>query len=132
MKKIIITISAFLLLSVLSFSQISMASVWDKETVISPPVGVDVLPGAGFETEDIKEYSIFSKIIPFVIDYAVKAAIALSVIMLIYGGYQFMTSYGATEKQDNARRTIIYAVIGLIVALTAYGIIAIITSIRLA
>jgi hypothetical protein len=132
MKKIAIKISAFLFLFMLFTSQVSFASVWDKETVISPPVGVDVLPGAGFETEDIKEYSIFSKIIPFVIDYAVKAAIALSVIMLIFGGYQFMTAYGATEKQDNARRTITYAIIGLVIALTAYGIIAIITSIKLA
>ena len=130
MKKFAIKISAFLFLFMFFTSQVSFASVWDKETVISPPVGVEVLPGPG-DAENIKEYTIFSKIIPFVIDYAVKVAIALSVIMIIFGGYQFMTSYGATERQDSARRTLTYAAIGLIVSLTAYGIIAIITSIQL-
>ncbi len=132
MKKFIVTISAFLFLFLFGFSQFCSASVWDKETVISPPVGVDVLPGAGFETEDIKEYSIFSKIIPFAIDYAVKGAMALSVMVLIFGGYQFMTAYGAPEKYELARKTVTYAIIGLIISLTAYGIIAIITSIKLA
>ncbi len=131
MKKFIVTISAFLFLFLFGFSQFCSASVWDKETVISPPVGVDVLPSPDVVT-NIKEYSIFSKIIPFAIDYAVKGAMALSVMVLIFGGYQFMTAYGAPEKYELARKTVTYAIIGLIISLTAYGIIAIITSIKLA
>jgi hypothetical protein len=107
------------------------SSIWDKGTVISPPVGTDVLPGGNLSAENIKEHAIFSKVIPFLIDYAIRIAIALSVIVLIFGGYQYMTAYGATEKQDNARKTVTYAAIGLIVSLTAYAIIAIITSIQL-
>jgi hypothetical protein len=111
--------------------QNSFASVWDDESIISPPVGSEVLPGGSFEAGDIKGSIIFAKVIPFVIDYAIKAAIVLSVIVLIIGGYRYMTAYGATEKHDAARKTITYAAIGLIISLTAYAIIAIITSIQL-
>ena len=120
------------LLVLVCTSQIaSTASIWDKETIISPPVGTEILPGGSLAAEDIKEHAVFSKVIPFVISYAIRIAIALSVIVLIFGGYQYMTAYGATEKQDTARKTITYAAIGLILSLTAYAIIAIITSIRL-
>jgi len=124
---------ALLTITMLFFGsqQVSAASVWDDESIISPPVGSEVLPGGSFEAGDIKGSIIFAKVIPFVIDYAIKAAIVLSVIVLIIGGYRYMTAYGATEKHDAARKTITYAGIGLIISLTAYAIIAIITSIQL-
>lgn len=112
-------------------AQQANASVWDDESIISPPVGSEVLPGGSFQAEDIKSSIIFARVIPFVIDYVIRAAIVLSVIILIVGGYRYMTSYGATEKQDAARKTLTYAGIGLILSLTAYTIIAIITSIQL-
>ncbi|MBU0577252.1 pilin [Patescibacteria group bacterium] len=116
---------------------LAMALLWfcgaraDDDTLISEPIGGSALPGGGLHAEDIKSSFIFSKMLPFVIDYALKAAIALSVIVLIWAGYQFMTAFGETEKQDTARKTITYALVGLILAITAYGIVQIITSVRL-
>jgi hypothetical protein len=107
------------------------ASIWSKETIISPPVGTEILPGGSLTAGDIKEQAIFSKVIPFAIDYAIRIAIVLSVIVLIFGGYQFITAYGDTAKHDIARKTITYATVGLVISLTAYAIIAIITSIQL-
>ena len=49
----------------------------------------------------------------------------------IFGGYLYITAYGDTEKHERAMRTLTYAIIGLILALTAYGIVAIVTSIQL-
>jgi hypothetical protein len=107
-------------------------TVGEKEAVISPPVGKDILPGGNIPAgDDIKESIIFSKIIPFIITYAIRLAIALSVIALIIGGYQFITAYGDTEKHQTARKTITYALIGLVISITAYAIVAIITSVQL-
>lgn len=47
----------------------------------------------------------------------------VAVIMIIYGGFQFLTSAGDSSKAGKARSTILYALIGLIVAALAYAII---------
>ncbi len=43
----------------------------------------------------------------------------LSVIIVVVGGIQFMASGGNPEQTNKAKNTILYAVIGLAVALTA-------------
>jgi hypothetical protein len=48
---------------------------------------------------------------------------ASSVIMIIYGAIRFITSAGNPEKVKAAKNTIMYAVIGLAVALLAWAIV---------
>ncbi len=47
----------------------------------------------------------------------------LSVIMIILGGIRYVISQGDSTQITNAKNTILYAVIGLIVALLAYAIV---------
>lgn len=47
----------------------------------------------------------------------------LAVIMIIVGGFRYVTSGGDSNKLTSAKNTILYAVIGLIVALFAYAIV---------
>lgn len=47
----------------------------------------------------------------------------LSVIMIIFGGIKYATSAGDSGKVTSAKNTIMYAVIGLIVAIFAYAIV---------
>ncbi|MDR1032908.1 MAG: pilin [Candidatus Nomurabacteria bacterium] len=48
---------------------------------------------------------------------------ALSVIMLIYGGLRYIISGGDSKKVTDAKNTIMYAIIGLIIAVLSYAII---------
>lgn len=48
---------------------------------------------------------------------------ALSVIMLIYGGIRYTISRGDSGEVNNAKNTILYAIVGLIVAILAYAIV---------
>lgn len=48
---------------------------------------------------------------------------AISVIMLVYGGIQYTLSSGDSGKVTNAKNTILYAVVGLIVAILSYAIV---------
>jgi len=48
---------------------------------------------------------------------------AVSVLMLIYGGIRYTISGGDTAAVTNAKNTILYAVIGIVVALLAYAIV---------
>lgn len=118
-------IIAFLLINIpLVFAQ------QPSETKITKPVGSDVLPGGQVLETDIEASAIFSKIIPFVIKYAIRLAIVLAVIALIIGGYQFMTAYGDSEKRQTAQKTLTWAIVGLILAITAFGIVNIISTIQ--
>lgn len=47
----------------------------------------------------------------------------IAVIMLIIGGIMYAISGGDSSKVTNAKNTILYAVIGLIIAIFAYAII---------
>lgn len=47
----------------------------------------------------------------------------VAVIMIIMGGISFMTSQGDAGKVSKARNTILYGVVGLIVALLAFAIV---------
>ena len=48
---------------------------------------------------------------------------ALSVIMLIWGGIRYVLSGGDSGAVSSAKKTILYAVVGLIVAILAYAIV---------
>jgi hypothetical protein len=48
---------------------------------------------------------------------------AIAVIMIIIGGIRYTTSNGDTAQLTAAKNTILYAVIGLVVAILAYAIV---------
>jgi len=47
----------------------------------------------------------------------------ISVIMIIFGGVRYATSTGDKGKVDNAKNTIIYAVVGLVVSMIAFALV---------
>ena len=49
---------------------------------------------------------------------------AVSVLVLIYGGFQYVTSTGDKSRVENAKNTILYAIIGIVVAILAYAIVS--------
>lgn len=48
---------------------------------------------------------------------------AVAVIMIVVGGIKYVTSNGSSERITSAKNTIMYAVVGLIVAIAAYAIV---------
>ena len=47
----------------------------------------------------------------------------VAVIMLIIGGIRYVTSGGDAKKVTDAKNTVLYAIIGLIISLLAYAIV---------
>lgn len=47
----------------------------------------------------------------------------LSVIMLIWGGIRYTTSAGDSNKVTAAKNTVLYAIVGLVVAILAWAIV---------
>lgn len=48
---------------------------------------------------------------------------AVSVVMLIIGGFRYTVSQGDSQALTSAKNTILYSIIGIIVALLAYGVV---------
>ncbi len=47
----------------------------------------------------------------------------IAVLFIIIGGFQYITSAGNPDAIEKAKNTILYAVIGIIIALLAYAIV---------
>ncbi len=66
-----------------------------------------------------------------IINIALGIAFAVAVIMVIYGGYQYITSAGNEEKATAGRQTLIYALIGIVIVLLSFVIVnAVLTFVR--
>lgn len=67
-------------------------------------------------------------IIKKIIDFMLFAVGLVAVIMIIYGGIQYTTSAGDSGKIASAKNTIIYSIVGLVVAILAYAIVNLVVS----
>lgn len=65
----------------------------------------------------------FNKVIKNVTDTLLFAIGIISVIMIIVGGIKYTTSDGDSGKASSAKNTVLYAVIGLVIAILAYAIV---------
>ena len=55
-------------------------------------------------------------------------SISLATIIVLYGAFQLLTSAGRPEQVEKGKRTILWAVIGIVVLLVAGGVTSIIRS----
>lgn len=81
--------------------------------------GAEAARADGMPADLVGPDGVFNKITSTVL-YAVGI---VSVIMLIYGGFRYIMSGGDSKKVTDAKNTILYAIIGLIIAVLAYAIV---------
>lgn len=70
----------------------------------------------------------FNAIISLFLGLLILAAIILSLLYLIWGGFDWITSEGNKQKLDQARQKIVFAIIGLIVVFLAFFVVNVISS----
>lgn len=95
-----------------------------KAMALTVQEGADAARAEGMPTELVGESGIiqrFTSIALYVIG-------AISVIMLIWGGLRYILSGGDNKKITDAKNTILYAIIGLIIAFLAYAIVRFVLS----
>lgn len=90
-------------------------------------VGIDV--SQGIPTNVPPPLSCVFTVLQNIINAALVLAAVVAVILIMYAGYQFVTSNGDKEKVDGARKRITYAIIGLIVIIFAFAIINLISQV---
>ena len=118
-KKTITGFAAMLAFAVVGFIAPVNVSAQNCDTMTTQN-GIDCAQGTGTPTTLFGgEGSIFTTVVNvllFVIG-------AISVVMLIYGGIRYTTSAGNAASVTAAKNTIMYAIIGLIIAFLAFAIV---------
>ena len=81
--------------------------------------GANAARADGMPTELIGDNGVFRRITNTVL----LIVGLISVIMLVYGGLRYILSGGDSKKVTDAKNTILYAIIGLIISMLAYAIV---------
>lgn len=81
--------------------------------------GAEAARANGMPAELIGASGVFTRITNTVL----LAVGLISVIMLVVGGLRYVISGGDSKKVTDAKNTIMYAIIGLIIAILAYAIV---------
>lgn len=111
--------------------KLTMLSVFAVMGILAVPVfvGTPVLADAAAEISkgveasndgNNKDFNDFLKDIVNIILYILGA---IAVIMIVIGGIKYTTSNGDSSSVKSAKDTILYSVVGLVVAIMAYAIV---------
>lgn len=65
----------------------------------------------------------FGRVVLNIVEDLLQIAAYVTVAFVIIGGFKFMTSAGAPDQAAKARKTILNAVIGLVVAMASIGLV---------
>ena len=98
-----------------------VASALSLTDVFSGPYRGEGQPASLFEGS--------SAVIPRVINLMLFIVGVLAVFMMIYGGIRYVLSGGDNGKVKDAKNTILYAIVGLIVAILGYAIVGWVVSV---
>lgn len=123
MKKMILS-ALIVACSVFGFSAISVASL---PTNVSAQAANSVVK-KGIKTAttaDMENKSIAGEggLISILINFLLWAVGILSVIMIIFSGFRYITSAGDAAKTKSAQTALTYSIVGLIVAVLAWVIV---------
>lgn len=88
-------------------------------SALSVQEGANAARADGMPTELIGDNGVFSRLTNTIL----LIVGLISVIMLVYGGLRYILSGGDSKKVTDAKNTILYAIIGLIISLLAYAIV---------
>ena len=106
----------FLFIILMSVLLVSSGNAYAQIVETGPYLGMEYGKATGLGEADVR----------FTTARIVNAALGLlgtiALILILYAGFEWMTAAGSEEKADNAKKILFYAVLGLIVILSAYAI----------
>lgn len=114
-KKLFTTVLAFGLLTMFVGAPLALAG----GTAPNPLEQLEVIGEEGYGTSEEGNLAVT---IGNLINQALAVLGIIIVVLIIYGGFLWMTAGGNSENVDKAKKIIINATIGLIIVLAAYSI----------
>ena len=108
-----------ILLAIMTVLSLSVVAVGPSVSALDPggeiQKGIDGAGGAGQKPLNVRIKEIVNVLL-FILGI-------ISVIVIVIGGIRYTTSGGDSSQVTGAKNTVLYAVVGLIVAILAYAIV---------
>jgi hypothetical protein len=95
-------------------------------TIFAPRLAITLFDNVDPNTQGL---GAFTNLLINMVDIALFAAGALSVIFIIVGGFRYVVSAGNPKEVAQAKATITYAVVGLVIAILAIIIVKFVSGI---
>jgi hypothetical protein len=118
MKRLLHTFLGFILTLPLYAAEVLGLSLYDFREQVLRPIN---LPAG--EQSDTSAESKINSIFEFAINLILYASGSVAVVMLVIGGVRYVMSFGNQEMMDGAKKTIKFALIGLLVVILAFAIV---------
>jgi hypothetical protein len=100
----------------------------DNKTTLSDQL---ILPHSDSSTTGSAEGDVGGRLLPTITTIVISASGGAAVLFTIIGAIQMLTAYGNDEKITQGKKTITFAIVGLIIAILSYAIVTIVSSINL-
>jgi uncharacterized membrane protein YjfL (UPF0719 family) len=102
---------------------ITIGVVLSVVPITSSSVSAQISSGLNMaSTDELKKQSVDS-LAPSVVNILLWAVGLISVVMIIFGGFRYIISNGDSTKVTAAKNTVMYAVVGLVIAIFSFAII---------
>ena len=118
MKKVSVILASLLALPVMAFGVTTLMAD-SASAQLNLESGINSAKGTGAPDNVMEDDGLIKK----VVNLLLWAIGIVSVIMIIIGGFRYATSNGDSNQVSAAKNTIMYAVIGLVIAIFAYAIV---------
>ena len=118
MKKVSVILASLLALPVIAFG-VTTLTADSASAQLDLESGINSAKGTGAPDNVTEDDGLIKK----VVNLLLWAIGIVSVIMIIIGGFRYATSNGDSNQVTAAKNTIMYAVIGLVIAIFAYAIV---------
>ena len=118
MKKVSVILASLLALPVIAFG-VTTLTADSASAQLDLESGINSAKGTGTPDNVTEDDGLIKK----VVNLLLWAIGIVSVIMIIIGGIRYATSNGDSNNVTAAKNTIMYAVIGLVIAIFAYAIV---------
>ena len=118
MKKVSVILASLLALPVIAFG-VTTLTADSASAQLDLESGINSAKGTGTPDNVMGDDGLIKK----VVNLLLWAIGIISVIMIIIGGIRYATSNGDSNQVTAAKNTIMYAVIGLVIAIFAYAIV---------
>lgn len=132
-KLTILGITILLLLTSISlaFAQGEAPRTPQRAPIIPEGAGTLQIPSIKEGSTIPQEQYLGGVFLPTITNIVIAAAGSGALLFMIIGAIEILTAYGNDDKIANGKKTITYALVGLVIAMLSYAIVTIISSIQL-
>lgn len=130
MQKLLTYILLIIVISITLGSTVVLAAPDDYEpTIIPQPTYLGGQSEDSQRTEGLTNYLI-RKVLPAFAVGTIGLVGGMSILFLVISGVRLATTYGNDESYQNAKNQIIYALVGLVIAILSFTVVRIITNVE--